>query len=171
MARQNKTMDDALALFASGKSPRECEKLTGYPATTISRKAKEQGIIKGSVAQLINDSVRVAIEVGAQNGAVKELIKSEVSKQLEGMAFYSNQARKAVKIGMDALKQEPTVAGMKTVLDGMKTGMIVEGLVPFYPNASVINNTAQAAVKTENNGITPEGIAAIHEALGIRGDW
>jgi hypothetical protein len=123
------------------------------------------------VAQLITDSVRVAAEVGVQNGAVKELIKSEVSKQLEGMAFYSNQARKAVKIGMDALKQEPTVAGMKTVLEGMKTGMIVEGLVPFYPNASVINNTvaAQSAAIT-NNGISEESIALIHEALGIRLD-
>ncbi|MDD5267162.1 MAG: hypothetical protein PHO08_08550 [Methylococcales bacterium] len=165
-----KTIDDALALFASGKSPRECEKLTGIPATTISRKAKEQGIIKGSVAQLITDSVRVAVEVGAQNGAVKELIKTEVNKQLQGMEFYSTQARDAVKIGMEALKQEPTVAGMKTALEGMKTGMIVEGLVPFYPNAPVINNTA-AAQSVSNAGISKEGIASIHEALGIRSDW
>lgn len=43
-----KTIDDALALFAAGKSPRECEKLTGIPATTINRKAKERGIIKGT---------------------------------------------------------------------------------------------------------------------------
>jgi hypothetical protein len=36
--------------------------------------------------------------------------------------------------------------GMKTVLDGMKAGMIVEGLVPFYPNGQTtaiqVNNSA-----------------------------
>jgi hypothetical protein len=42
-----KTIDEALALFAAGKSPRECEKLTRFSASTISRKAKERGIIKG----------------------------------------------------------------------------------------------------------------------------
>jgi len=135
-----KTIDDALALYAAGKSTRECEKLTGFSATTIRRKAKEKGIVQGSVAQLIADTVRVGAEIGAQSGAVQDLIQTEVSRQLSGMEFYSTNARKAVKMGLVALSKDPTPVGMKTVLDGMKTGMIVEGLVPFYPN-SVINNT------------------------------
>jgi hypothetical protein len=127
-----KTVDDALVLLASGKSPRECEKLTGIPATTISRKAKERGIVKGSVAQLISDTVRVSQEIGAQDGAVQEFIKEEVTRRLDGMEFYASNARKAVKMGLSALSQAPSPMGMKIVLDGMKTGMIVEGLVPFY---------------------------------------
>jgi len=136
-----KTIDEALALFASGKSPRECEKLTNISASTIARRAKERGIVKGSVAQLISDAVRVGAEFGAQNDAVKQLVQTEVSKQLDGMGFYATNARKAVKMGLVALSKDPTPIGMKTVLDGMKTGMIVEGLVPYYPNAATINNT------------------------------
>lgn len=136
-----KTIDEALALLASGKSPRECEKLTGISATTIRRKATERGVVKGEVAQLITDTVRVSAEIGAQNGAVQELIQSEVSKQLEGMEFYASNARKIVKIGMVAFSKDPTPLGMKNTLEAMKTGMVVEGLVPFHPNAAVINNT------------------------------
>lgn len=145
-----KTIDDALALLASGKSTRECEKLTGIPATTISRKAKERGIVKGSVAQLISDTVRVSQEIGAQDGAVQEFIKEEVTRRLDGMEFYASNARKAVKMGLSALSQAPSPLGMKIVLDGMKTGMIVEGLVPFYSNQVVQqeqNNQIQEPIR------------------------
>lgn len=134
-----KSIDEALALFASGKSPRECEKLTRIPATTIIRKAKEQGIVKGSVAHLVQDIARVSAEFGAQNGAVKEVIKSEVAKQLEGMQFYSTLTRKVVESGTDSFLAEPSPIAMKPVLDAMKAGMQIEGLVPFYPNAPQVN--------------------------------
>jgi len=142
-----KTIEEAIALFASGKSPRECEKLTGIPATTIARKAKNHGIIKGSVAQLITDAVKVNAEIGAQSGAIQKVIHTEVNKQMEGLEYYATQARKIAKLGMDALSNDPTPLGMKTVMDGMKSGMQLEGLVPFYPNAATINNTnAQQSV-------------------------
>lgn len=142
-----KPLDEALALFAAGKSPRECEKLTGIPATTIARQAKAHGLIKGSVAQLITDAVKVSAEIGAHSGAVQRVIQTEVNKQLEGLEYYATQARKIAKLGMDALSNDPTPLGMKTVMDGMKSGMQLEGLVPFYPNAATINNTnAQQSV-------------------------
>jgi hypothetical protein len=136
-----KTIDEALALFASGKSPRECEKLTGIPKTTIDREAKKRGIAKGSLGQLIIDKVRVEAEIGTLSVPELAVVTSEVNKQLEGMEFYQTHARKAVKMGLVALSKDPTPVGMKTVLDGMKSGMQVEGLVPFYPNATSINNT------------------------------
>ena len=72
---------------------------------------------------------------------MQDIVNREVDKQLEGMEFYSNSARELAKIGLAAVRKEPTPLGMKTVMDGMKTGMIVEGLVPFYPNAALVNNT------------------------------
>ena len=141
-----KTIDEALALFAAGKSPRECEKLTGIPATTINRKAKERGIIKGSVARLITDAVRVGAEFGAQSGAVQEVIQTEVSKQLEGLEFYATNARKVAKMGMVALSKDNTPANSKVVMEMMKTGMQVEGIVPYYPNAVINNTNAQQNV-------------------------
>ena len=153
MAKKAKTIEEALALFASGKSPRECEKLTGIPATTIRRHAKERGIIKGAVEQLIKDTVRVKADFGAQNGAVQELIQNEVNKQLEGMMFYSTNARKVLKMGLKAFAQDPSEQGMKTVLEGMKTGMQVEGLVPFYPSAT-INNVMARALKRKGGHVS-----------------
>jgi hypothetical protein len=156
-----KTIDDALALLAAGKSPRECEKLTGIPATTITRKAKERGVIKGSVVQLVQDMARVSAEFGAQNGAVQEVIKKEVSKQLEGMAFYASKARETVEIGFKSFEMDPNPLGMKTILDGMKSAMQVEGIVPFYPQPATtnINNSsnAQAAVIRQPANINFKG--------------
>jgi hypothetical protein len=141
-----KTIDDALNLFATGKSSRECEKLTGIPKSTVDREAKKRGVIKGSVGHLIADKVKVEAEIGTLPGTLKTLVNDEVNKQLAGMEFYQTNARKAVKMGLIALSKNPTESGMKTVLDGMKSGMQVEGLVPFYPSSSVFNN-----VNAQNN--------------------
>ena len=43
-------------------------------------------------------------------------------------------------MGMVALSKDNTPANSKVVME-MKTGMQVEGIVPFYPNAATINNT------------------------------
>lgn len=74
------TLEDALALFASGKSPRECEKLTEIPATTIARNAKARGIKKGSVAQLIGDAARVRLEIGALDAPVAQVVNDAVDE-------------------------------------------------------------------------------------------
>lgn len=140
---KTKSLDEALNLYAIGKSIRECEKLTGIPKSTIDREAKNRGIIKGSVGHLITDKIKVEAEIGTLPGTLRDTINEEVDKQLAGMEFYATNARKAVKIGLAALSKEPTPMNTKTVLDAMKNGMIVEGLVPFYPNAPVINNAQQ----------------------------
>jgi hypothetical protein len=48
-----KTLDEAIAFFRSGKSVRECEKLTGINYKKIEREAKKLGVVKGDG----NDSV------------------------------------------------------------------------------------------------------------------
>lgn len=136
-----KTIDDALALFATGKSPRECEKLTGIPKSTIDREAKKRGVIKGSMGQLIADKVRVEAEIGTLDGTLRDVVNNEVNKQLEGLEFYATNARKVAKMGMVALSKDNTPANSKVVMEMMKTGMIVEGIVPFYSNSTTINNT------------------------------
>ena len=136
-----KSIDEAIALFASGKSPRECEKLTGIPKSTVDREAKKRGIIKGSVGHLINDKVRVESEIAALDGTFRDTINKEVSRQLEGMEFYATHARKVAKMGLVALSKDQTPANAKVTMETLKTGLVVEGLVPFYPNATTINNT------------------------------
>ena len=77
------TIEDALALFASGKSPRECEKLTDIPATTIARNAKARGVEKGSMAQLIGDGARVRLEIGALDAPVARVVNDAIDKLTE----------------------------------------------------------------------------------------
>ena len=76
------------------------------------------------------------------------------------MEFYQTHARKAVKMGLIALSKNPTEYGMKTVLDGMKSGMQVEGLVPFYPNATQITNANnnQQIVEIKRTYVNAEGV-------------
>ena len=144
-----KTIEDAVALFASGKSPRECEKLTGIPKTTVDRAVKKRGIKKGKLGQLIADKVRVDAEMGALSDPEKAVVTREVAKHMEGMEFYSTTARKVVDIGVKAYKADPSAMGMKTVLDGMKSGMQVEGVVPFYPTPSTTNNSVVVGITHE----------------------
>ena len=115
----------------------------------ISRKAASEGWKKGTEKErLVTQEVQTKqsfknIQEKKETFNATELyVHNElVAKQLEGMDFYATHARKVVKMGMVALSKDPTPIGMKTVLDGMKSGMQVEGIVPFYPNAQTINNT------------------------------
>ena len=132
----------AKALREAGKSFREIEKLLNIPFMTISDRAKKEGWEASKTVQLIKDTIRVESEIRTLEAVQQEVVRNEVAKQLEGMEFYAINARKAVKFGLLALSKDPTTTGMKTVLDGMKSGMQVEGLVPFYPSSTTtITNT------------------------------
>ncbi|CAK0772834.1 hypothetical protein CCP3SC15_4650002 [Gammaproteobacteria bacterium] len=142
------TWAKAKALFTKGKSYREIGELLNIPFSTVRDKAKSGGWTKGELAQVIADTVKAEAAIRTLEPAQQDIVRNEVSKQLEGMEFYATHARKVVKMGMVAYSKDPTPIGMKTVLDGMKSGMQVEGIVPFYPNAQTINNAnAQQTVQ------------------------
>ena len=137
-----KTIDDALGLYASGKSLRECEKLTRIPKSTIDYEAKKRGIVKGSIGQLIEDKTRVEAVIRTLDPILSNIVQDEVARRLEGMTFYASKAREAVDIGFKTFKGSPSEAGAKTMLESCKLGMQVEGLVPFYPSSTTtITNT------------------------------
>jgi len=139
--------EKAKALYTNGKSYREIGDLLDIPFSTVRDRAKSLGWTKGELTQVIADKVKVESAIRTLEPAQQEIVRTEVNKQLEGMLFYATTARKIAKLGMDALSNDPTPLGMKTVMDGMKSGMQLEGLVPFYPNAATINNTnAQQSV-------------------------
>jgi len=150
VAKVTKTIDDALALYAKGKSQRECEKLTGIPKSTIDRVSKKRGIVKGQMGQIIADKVRVESEIGALPPHQAELVTNEVDKILSGMDFYQSEARAVVKAGVKSYKKAPDPNTMKSVVDGMKSAMQVEGLQPFFQSAGSTN----IQNNIENNVIT-----------------
>lgn len=138
--------DKAKALYTNGKSYREIGELLNIPFSTVRDKAKASGWTKGVLAQVIADTVKVESEIRTLEPAQQDIVRSEVSKQLEGLEFYATNARKVAKMGMVALSKDNTPANSKVVMEMMKTGMIVEGIVPFYPNAIINNTNAQQNV-------------------------
>ena len=136
-----KTLDDAIALFRAGHSPRECDKLTGINYKKIEREAKKRCVTKGDLSQLTSSITRDTRAFVKLSVSEQDIIKNNVAKQLEGMQFYQTHARKVVESGVESYLVEPNPNAMKAILDGMKSGMQVEGLVPFYQSAQQINNT------------------------------
>ena len=133
--------DKARALFEAGKSYREIEKETFIDASNIAKKAKKEGWEKDLLPALIKDTVRVKREFTTLSTTQRAVVTTEVEKQLEGLEFYSTQARKVAKIALNILTDEPSIFGAKTAMSTLKEGLIVEGIVPFYPSSTTINNT------------------------------
>ncbi len=131
----------AKALYGNGKSLREIEKAVGIPYKTVEYRAKKEGWSSTEVARAIQDKVRVEAAILHMDVAQQEIVQQEVQKQLEGMQFYSKNARIVAKIALKTLTEQPCPMNAKTTMATLKEGLIVEGLVPFYPNAQMINNT------------------------------
>ena len=136
----------AAALRKAGKSYGVIAKELSIPMTTLHDRSKKEAWDSNKTEGLILDAVRVESEIRNLETEQADVVRSEIARILDGKDFYARNARKAVKFGLVALSKEPTAQGMKTVLDGMKTGMIVEGLVPFYPDKATVaisNTNAQ----------------------------
>lgn len=134
-----KTLDDAIALFRAGHSLRDCEKLTGINYRKVEREAKKRGVEKGDLSQLTNSIAKNTSEFVALCDTEQELVTKNVAKQLEGLAFYSKHARIVSKIALRSLQEDMNPANAKTTMATLKEGLVVEGLVPFYPNAPQVN--------------------------------
>jgi len=141
MARKKPDWEKARALFEAGKSYREIEKETFIDASNIAKKAKKEDWQKDFLPALIKDTVRVTRDFTTLSTTQRDVVTTEVNKQLEGLQFYETEARKVAKVAVKILKSEPSIIGAKTAMATLKEGMIVEGLVPFYPNSTTINNT------------------------------
>lgn len=146
----NSTWGKAKAMFEGGSSLREIEKALNIPFTTVGYQSKARGWKKEGLVQLISDSARVTAEINILDIEQKELVTREVNKILSGMDFYQSEARAVVKAGVKSYKKAPDPNAMKSVVDGMKSAMQVEGLQPFFQNASSTN----IQNNIENNVIT-----------------
>lgn len=134
-----KTIDDAIALFRAGHSLRDCEKLTGINYRKVEREAKKRGVEKGDLSQLTSSIAKNTAEFVTLSVTEQDSVTKEVAKQLEGIAFYNHHARLVSKIALKSLQADMTPANAKTTMATLKEGLVVEGLVPFYPNAPQVN--------------------------------
>lgn len=139
-----KTLDDAIALFRAGHSPRECDKLTGINYKKIEREAKKRGVEKGDLSHLTQSMASDTAKYVALGVADQDIVTKGIAKQLEGMDFYSTHGRLVAKIALKSLQLDMTPQNARITAQAMKDTMVLEGLVPFYPNAAQVNTQVNA---------------------------
>ena len=89
-----KTIEDALALYRSGKSTRECDKLTGINYKKIEREAKKRGVEKGDVSQLTSSMVRDKVEFVSLPVAVQEVVTNDVDERTKHIQILNKMTLK-----------------------------------------------------------------------------
>jgi len=134
----------AEALRKAGKSYRAISKELNIPSTTLSDRAKRDDWDSNKTEQLIIDAVRVEAEIRSLETEQARVVRLEVEKQLEGMQFYNTHARIVSKIALKSLQADMTPQNAKTTMATLKEGLVVEGLVPFYPAAANVSANANA---------------------------
>ena len=92
----------ARALYERGDSLREIEATTGIPYKTVDNRAKKNGWSKGSLAQLINDTVRVKAEFGTLEMAQQDAVSKAVDERVKQMEWLNKAALKNVSEAMKA---------------------------------------------------------------------
>jgi len=142
MAKSKPDWIKAKAMFEAGKSLRQIAAECFIDNSNISKRAKKDGWQRtAELPQLIADAVSVEKRITALDLPQQTAVTAEIAKQLEGMQFYNTHARIVSKIALKSLQADMTPQNAKTTMSTLKEGLIVEGIVPFYPNAPTINNT------------------------------
>jgi predicted DNA-binding protein YlxM (UPF0122 family) len=150
----DKQWEKAKLLYENGNSLRKIALESGINHQTINDRAKKEGWNPDKIRQQIVEQTRVEAKFLTLEKNEQELVRSEVNKRLEGMEFYASKARETVNIGLKSFKRDPSAMGMKTILEGLKAGMQVEGIVPFYQQSSTpvalqINNNPDLRTYTK----------------------
>jgi len=147
-------------------SIRQAAAETGVHKTTIEQNLKRDRINKTAIKKLVEEKTIIEAKLKAMPPAVAEKVNAEVDKNLEAMEFYKNSARVVAKIAVMSLETnpEPTASDAKTTMETLKTGMVVEGVVPYYPNAATINNTN---AQQNNTGDNPENNRPVINFIGV----
>lgn len=146
-----KTIEEALALFRSGKSPRECDKLTGINYKKIEREAKKLGYTRGDVSQLTASMARDKAEFVALPVAVQDIVTKEVEERTKHIQFFTNSTLKNCSIMMKKVDMDTEFAEHKFVQDTLFKGK--ETVLGKEPT-NVINNTNAQQNISEKDNIT-----------------
>jgi len=149
MAKSKPDWIKAKAMYEAGKSLRQIAAECFIDNSNISKRAKKEGWQRtAELPQLIADAVSVERRITALDLPQQSAVTAEIAKQLEGMQFYNTHARIVSKIALKSLQADMTPQNAKTTMSTLKEGMIVEGVVPFYPNGTAIqvNSTGNTSV-------------------------
>lgn len=131
----------AEALRKAGKSYGSIAKELNIPMTTLHDRSKKNEWDSNKTEGLIADAVRVESQIRMLEPEQSEVVRKEVEKILEARDFYATNARKVAKAALSGLAKDVSPMNAKTTMEVLHKGLVVEGVVPYYPNATTINNT------------------------------
>lgn len=135
----------AKALYEKGESLRGIESITGIPYKTINNRAKKNGWEKGSLAQLISDTVRVKTEFGTLETVQQEVVSNAVDELIRHKVFFNNATIKNVSVMMGKLNDYTTIAEHRIVQAALLAGK--ETVLGKMPETAVqVNVSSQKSV-------------------------
>lgn len=123
MTKKYYDFEKAKALFGMGKTPRQIEAELKIPKTTIERKAKEQGWTKGGLGHLVQDTVKLAEDLGQKSGAERDAVQKEAERILTHNGYIQNTSLILLKRIGELAKKEDTLAGINQGATATKTLM------------------------------------------------
>lgn len=147
----------AKALFEKGTSLREIEKQTGIHYKTIDNRAKKHQWVKGSLARLISDSVRVKEEFATLNLAQQDIVSKEVDSRTKHMQFFTDASMKNVAIMMEKVNETTSIHEHRSAQATLKDGK--ETVLGKAPDTAIMINNSQ------NVYSVPEYQNALREVL------
>ena len=133
-----KTIEDALALYRSGKSTRECDKLTGINYKKIEREAKKRGVEKGDVSQLTSSMVRDKVEFVSLPVAVQEVVTNDVDERTKHIQILNKMTLKNLSVMGKKVNEDFEMVEHKLFQETVNKA--AEQLLGKEPQ-TVINNT------------------------------
>jgi len=145
-----KTLNDAVALYRMGKSPAQCEKLTGIHYKKIEREVKKLGVSKGDVSTLTSDLARDLGDFVKLPVEVQALVSNEVARLNHFKALRDEVADLAFTKLKDSIVNCENNE-LKGIVDALDKLCITTEIAPRHSTASnVVNNiNAQQNVSEE----------------------
>lgn len=148
----SKTLNDAVALYRMGKSPAQCEKLTGIHYKKIEREVKKLGVLKGDVSSLTSDLARDVGNFVKLPIEVQALVSSEVAR----LNHFKGLRDEVADLAFTKLKDSIVNCEnneIKGIVDALDKLCVTTEIAPRFSNVgSVINNVnAQQNVEKELN--------------------
>jgi hypothetical protein len=136
----------ARALYESNKSLREIGTELSIPYKTIDNRAKKEAWVRGVLAQLITDTVRVKEQFGTLGMAQQQVVSKEVETKIRNIASRDD----FVTAAFSRLNSEIKVCDtqlIKPIVDAHDKLCVTAEIAPrFNPSAAqTVNNIVNAA--------------------------
>lgn len=103
-------IEQALQLFKTGHSLRECEKITEVGYKRIEREAKARGIVKGELSQLLEDSVKVAAATVTLCDKDREFLSHAVTERTKHLTFFNKAGMILASTAVKRVQAEPNMS-------------------------------------------------------------